>query len=208
MNPPLHHRRSPPRGFTLVEMLIVISLMTIVAGLLIPSFMPDMTQRLESTADIVAADLAWTRSLAVANNSTYRVTFDATANAYSLEHAGTNAALDTLPRSAFGRYSDPDTKFTTRMADLPHIGPAVRVHTATKRTAAGNESSVTTVEFGPLGETTRPESTVLWLAAGDGSALRFIPLTIDPVTGLVTVGSMTNVAPAAIIGGSAVSNGS
>jgi len=50
----LHQRRRSQRGFTLVELFIVISLMTIMAGLVIPSFMPDLTQRLESGADVVA----------------------------------------------------------------------------------------------------------------------------------------------------------
>jgi prepilin-type N-terminal cleavage/methylation domain-containing protein len=202
MNHALHQRRRSQRGFTLVELFIVISLMTIMAGLVIPSFMPDLTQRLESGADVVAADLAWSRSLAVTNNSSYRITFNTTASEYSLEHSGTNAALDILPRSSFGRYSDPSNKVTTRLSDLPVVGAAIRLYTVVKRTTAGNETSVATVEFGPLGETTRPESTIIWLTAGSGTTQRFIPLTVDPVTGLVTVGSMTNVAPGSLAGGS------
>lgn len=197
-----HQRRRSPRGFTLVELFIVLSLMTIMAGLLIPSFMPDLTQRLETGADVVAADLAWSRSLAVTNNSSYRITFSTTANEYSLQHTGVNTALDTLPRSSFGRYTDPSNKVTTRLSDLPALGPAIRLYTVIKRTTAGNESAVTTLEFGPLGETTRPESTIVWLAAGSGTAQRFMPLTVDPVTGLVTVGSMTNVAPGSLVASS------
>jgi prepilin-type N-terminal cleavage/methylation domain-containing protein len=198
MNQFCHQRPRSPRGFTLVELFIVISLMTIMAGLLIPSFMPDLTQRMHSTADVVAADLAWARSLAVTNNSSYRVSFDAVAGEYWLEHVGTNAALDTLPRSAFGRYSDPTNKAITRLKDLPTLGPSVRIFNVVKKASSGTETDVTYVEFGPLGETSRPETTILWLAAGDGSALRFIPLTIDPVTGLVTIGNLTDVAPGSL----------
>jgi prepilin-type N-terminal cleavage/methylation domain-containing protein len=207
MNRQLHHRRRPQCGFTLVELLIVISLMTIMAGLLIPTFNPGMTQRLESAADVVAADLAWVRSLAVSNNSSYRVTFDTAANEYVLVHIGTNTALDTLPVVAFGRYSNAGKKHTTRLEDLPNLGPSVRLYSVIKKTTAGNESTVTNVEFGPLGETTRAESTLVWLSAGSGDALRFVPLTIDPITGLVTIGSMTNIAPGAVANGSPVSSG-
>lgn len=204
MNATPPERRRPPSGFTLVELFIVISLMAVMAGLLIPSFMPDLTQRLHSVAEVVAADLAWARSLAITNNSSYRVTFDAPANEYSLEHTGTNAALEILPRSAFGRYTDPADKVTTRLADLPNLGPTVRLYCVIKRTAAGAETSITTVDFGPLGETTYPEATIVWLAAGQGSTRRFISLTIDPITGLVTIGEMTNVAPGSLAGGSAI----
>jgi type II secretory pathway pseudopilin PulG len=191
----------------LVELFIVVSLMAVLAGLVIPSFMPDLTQRLDSTADVVAADLAWARSLAVTNNSTYRVTFNAAAGEYSLEHTGASAALDILPRSAFGRYSDPADVLTTRFKDLPNLGPTARIYTVVKQTASGSETAVTDLEFGPLGGTTRPETTIVWLAAGQGTALRFLPLTIDPVTGLVTIGAMTNVAPGSLAAGASTPSG-
>lgn len=195
MNAKLHQRTGPRCGFTLVEIFIVISLMAIMAGLVIPAMLPDLAQHLDSTAEVVSADLARARSIAVANNSSYRLTFDTTANQYTLEHTGINTALNTLPRSPFGRTTDAATTNITRLNELPQAGPPVRLHVVRKRTAAGVESTVTTVEFGPLGETTRPESTIVWLAAGSGSAQRFISLTVDPVTGLVSVGAMTDVAP-------------
>ena len=55
--------------------------------------------------------------------------------------------------------------------------------------------SVTTVEFGPYGATTRSDTTVVWLTAGVGSGRRYISISVNPVTGLSTVGAFTGTAP-------------
>jgi len=76
---------------------MVILIMAVMAGLLIPNFQPNIPLRLQSTAELVAADVALVRSLAAANASTYEITFDPTGNQYYFEHTGVNTALDELP---------------------------------------------------------------------------------------------------------------
>ena len=51
------------------------------------------------------------------------------------------------------------------------------------------------LEFGPLGETTRSSPTTIWLAAGSGPHTRYLPVTVDPVTGLAEVGDFTAKGP-------------
>jgi hypothetical protein len=65
---------------------------------------------------------------------------------------------------------------------------------------------VSSVDFGPLGQTTRSEETVVWLAAGAGSTARYVGVHINPATGLVTVGTLSAENPdpsAASAGGAA-----
>ena len=99
----------PPRhpAFTLLELLLVVAIVGILVGVLLPNMQPAVYDQLRSTAQIVATDLAYARSLAVANNDNYRITFDLNANQYVLTHSGTNAALNTLPKTPFSSPGDP-----------------------------------------------------------------------------------------------------
>ncbi|MHC4181638.1 MAG: pilus assembly FimT family protein, partial [Planctomycetota bacterium] len=148
----------------------------------LPRGNPGLYDQLRSAAQILRTDLAYGRSLAVTNNSTYRVTFDTANNRYILEHSGPRADLDVLPDSPFRNPGDPPEQHVVDLRDLPHIGPSVRIVTAANSGAAA--ARVPDVEFGPLGESTRTSPTVVWLAAGYGSDKRYLSLTINPVTGL------------------------
>lgn len=204
IRPAVNRRTSAPpswrklqRGFTLVEIFMVIAIMGILAALVIPSLTPDVNTRLSAAADIVVADLAWARSLAVANNTSYSITTDATNNLYYIEHSGANPLFDTLPASPYGDYADATDRRTTRLAKLPGVGPPPRLLLAQKTFTSGSPQTVTDLEFGPLGQTSRSEPTVIWLTAGLSRAARYLPLTIDPITGLVTVGDITDTSPIA-----------
>src|SRR5688500_9883392 len=67
---------SGPRGLTLVELLITLAVISIVAALLIPQLGQQIPDQLSAVAQIVASDLEYSRALAVANNSQYRITFE------------------------------------------------------------------------------------------------------------------------------------
>ena len=69
-------------AFTLLELLLVVAIVGILVGVLLPDMQPAVYDQLRSTAQIVATDLAYARSLAVANNDNYRITFDLNNNQY------------------------------------------------------------------------------------------------------------------------------
>ena len=188
-------RRPSTAGFSLIELLIVVSLMGILAGILIPRFQPSIHEQLQGAGHLVAADLAYARSLAVANDSTYQIQFEGDTNQYVLKHDGANAMLDTLPASPFRMPNDLPNEQTTDLDELPQVGPTV-VLTA-MHTGATPPVPVDTVRFGPLGGTTRSEETVIWLSCGVDQSARFLSVHINPVTGLATVGKFTGTAPPA-----------
>ena len=167
------HRESA--AFTLIEVLLVVALMAILAGLVLPNSNPGIHDQLDSAARILTGDLAYARSLAVTYGNTCRVTFDFDGNQYVLHHSDVD--------SPFRNTDDPAGQYVVRLADWPRLGPTVRLVGAT---ASG--SQVGDLEFDKLGETTRSPATVLWLAAGEGSCKRYITIRINPVTGLATIG--------------------
>ncbi len=183
------------QGLTLLELLVVVMIVAILAAVALPDAAPPLHEQLRATAQIVATDLAYARSLAVANGSKYRVTFDFAENRLVTRHSGTNASLTTMPTTPFSAPGDPSDRHVCDLDELPHVGPAVRLAAAVAATGSTQEK-VADVEFGPLGQTTRSDPTVLWLAVGAGSEARYLALSINPATGLVTVGDATAVGPA------------
>lgn len=171
------------RAFTLIELLIVLSLMAMLAGLVLPKTAATLEDQLQSMAQTMAADLAYARSLAVTNNSRYRVTFQFSENRYVLEHAGSDPTLQTLPASAFRNPSDPPDKYIVDLDELPQLGVPVRIVAAA--TYGSSIAPASRVEFGPLGDTAATSFTLIWLGAGTGAARRYYVIAIHPVTGLV-----------------------
>ncbi len=180
-------------AFSLLELLIVVTLLSIMAAVIVPSTAPSIDTQLLSAAEIVAGDLTYGRSLAVLNNDTYQFLFDVADNQYTLEYSGSNSALGALPPNPFHASQDSATQFVVRLAKLPHIGAAVSLYDVQELTPSPVE--VTSVQFGPLGSTTQSPQTVVWLTAATGSAKRFLSLTINPATGLSTVGTIQASAP-------------
>jgi prepilin-type N-terminal cleavage/methylation domain-containing protein len=180
-------------GLTLVEVLLTIAVLGVLAAILIPQLSGDLPERLTAAAQVVAADLDYARSLAVANNSTYRLSFDPANNRYRLRHSGTSAQFNTLPPSPFRENDDPVTQQTTNLATLPIPEPGVRLLAVVQMQSGGQ--STNEIEFNGLGGTTAPQASVVWLGCGRGALRRFISISVDPITGLVTIGSPVSAMP-------------
>jgi prepilin-type N-terminal cleavage/methylation domain-containing protein len=197
----MHPRtRTSRRGYTLVEVMIAIAIMSIMAGAAIPLFQPDVAVELEATGRIISGELARVRDIAVANNSSYRLTFDLAQNQYYLEHSGTNAGLATLPTTIYRHPSNTATRQYTNLDDLPHLGATPKLHAVVAVGSAA--TNVTTLEFDPLGATTQTAETQIWLTTGSGDGIRYICIRIDPVTGLARVEDIAGIYPYASGSGS------
>lgn len=185
-------------GYTLVELMMTVAVLAIVAAMAIPSFEPDVAAQLDAFADVVAADFARIRQLAIANNSTYRITFEAAQNRYYYEHSGTNSALTNLPPTIYRHASNTAAKQYVSLDDLPRLGPAVTLTTVLAMSSS--PTTVTTLEFGSLGATTQAADTVVWLKSGSNDNLRYINVRVNAVTGLATPSRIDAVGPTAAAG--------
>jgi prepilin-type N-terminal cleavage/methylation domain-containing protein len=172
-------------GFTLLEVLIVLAVLGVLAGLIIPHGQPSSYARLEAVAAILGRDLDYARNLAVANDDEYKITFDIGGNRWILTHSGPNRALDALPITPLHRASDPANQQIVSVDDLPNVGGAPRLFAVWALT--NPVQTVADVEFSSLGETTRAEPTVIWLAVGLGADTRYLAVRVNPITGLYWV---------------------
>jgi len=180
-------------AFTLLELLIVVTLLGIIAAIVLPNAAPSVSVQLASAADVVAGDLAYGRSLAVLNNDTYEFLFSVSQNQYTLEYSGSNPALATLPPNPFHASQDPATQFIVRLGQLPHVGVPVVLYDVQELTPSPVEA--TSMQFGPTGATTQTPATVIWLAAGTAAAERYLSVSVNPATGMTTIGTIQAVAP-------------
>lgn len=170
------------RGLSLVELIVVILILAVLAGLAIPQIGSGVPEKLEAAAEVIICDLELARSLAVSNSSRYYIAFDKTAGQYTLKHVGSNTELDVLPASPFHRASDDGKALTAHLANLPSLDGEVQLLGVQKDLDSPTE--VSDIEFNSLGGTTRSEETIIWLAAGRGADRRFLSVVINPTTGL------------------------
>lgn len=182
---------TPRKGLSLIEILLVVTILGIVAAAVIPSLEPSLTDQLENAAVIVVGDLEYARNLAVANNSKYQLSF-ASSQSYYLAHSGGNP----LPSSAYRQPTDSPDRQTTIFSRLPGLRD-VRIVGACLVNSS-SRTKVTNVEFNKQGATApdRMEVSEVWLAAGQRTAARYLPIRVNPVTGLAQVGAITGQAPA------------
>ncbi len=72
------------RGFTLVEVIIVVVIISIAAMMAVPMFSSAGSMQIGSAANIIAADLEYAKSMAITRGQNYSVVFDATAESYKI----------------------------------------------------------------------------------------------------------------------------
>ena len=183
-------------GLSLIEVLITLAVISVLAALLIPQMGQQIPDQLTAVAEIVAADLEYARSLAVVNDTKYQITFEPAQNRYVLRHSGANTLLHVLPTSPFRLTTDAPDEQTTNLDELPISLPPVRLRTVVHN--GGVLTAVSDVEFTALGGTTRTGQTTVWLACGEAVEARFVPIHINPATGLVEIGELTKSLPAGV----------
>ena len=78
------HRAGSPRGFTLIELVIVMTLLAIIGGIALPRYTASLAHhRAEAAARRIAADLAYVRQQARFTSSSKTIAFDLATHQYS-----------------------------------------------------------------------------------------------------------------------------
>jgi hypothetical protein len=76
------------------------------------------------------------------------------------------------------------------------VAGAVKIAAVKKNPAS--PSDVTDLEFGPLGNTTRSDATLIWLYSNSTGSKIFIPITVNATTGIVDVGDVQATTPSGV----------
>ena len=183
--------RRPARAFSLLEVLIVVVLLGILVALAVPYAQSTVEEQLEAGAQLLASHLAYARSLAVTYGDSYRVRFLLEENRYVLEYAGDDPQKQTLPSGPLDGPNQPAHQRIVEPAQWPTLGQPIRLFAVQDDTG----SDLTEITFGPLGSTQSDRVTLIWLTAGQDAARRYVAVTVQPVTGAVSVAEAQSEAP-------------
>ncbi|QDV54044.1 pilus assembly FimT family protein [Gimesia fumaroli] len=169
------------RGFTLIEMLIVIMLIAILVSVSLISTDTSRSMSLDATARMLVSDLRLARNYAIKFNTKYKVIFDLDEQSYEVQHSG-SGTLPVPKDNLAGSRVDSDKYIKRLRSDSLNLPDQVVIRQINLKTSL---SDVTELEFGPMGGTgpTRNEDTVLILSTARNGTTFIIPITVSWVTG-------------------------
>ena len=170
--------RRNKRGYTLIEVLIVVTIMGLAAAIIVPNMMQGGTLGVQAGARMIIADLLFAQNEAMAQQSTRRIVFDTTTNSYRVEKYDSSATAWVLEFNPSKGMGDNQQNYEVSFDDDGRFNGIEIV------SADFNGSS--TLEFDDTGN---PSS-------GGTIQLRFeeheYEITVAPFTGRVTVQRITS----------------
>ena len=186
---PNHKKNNCPErpGYTLVELLTVVTVIGILATVVVPSLSNGASAGLKAAGRVLASDLRMAADLAVQYSTQYTITFDLTKNQYQLTLTGPGN-----PPALQNPQAPPGTPAGTYVISIGKIdgnsidSNGVRLLGAKLKTGG---QSVTNISFGALGGTgpTRTDDSEIWLIYGPAWNPQYLRLTVTAITGQVWV---------------------
>ena len=152
-------------GFTLIEMLIVVVILSIAALAAIPMFSSGADMQIRSAANMIASDLEYARSMAISRGQKYSVVFDENTESYSIKKAGDTNPIDHPVKKGFPYTISFKTDSRLSKVDITNV----------------NFNSTSTVRFNYIGS---PDNGgTVNLQAGSITAT----VNVEPITGFITI---------------------
>ncbi|NOX56091.1 MAG: prepilin-type N-terminal cleavage/methylation domain-containing protein [Planctomycetes bacterium] len=193
-------RRTNKRAaFTLLEVLLVVTLLAILASVVVPAAQTQPTPTLKSTARAFVSDLRYARSLAIQYNAPVIVRFDPANGTYEIAWSDSNRGP--LPWGI-----EPTRATAGPVQRRLNPGPVAGFTRAPSRFVAiflkQSKQPVSDLTFTPTGGTgpARNEDTIIWIAQGSDRDVRFVRIRISWVTGLIWLDPPTSQPPPTISG--------
>jgi prepilin-type N-terminal cleavage/methylation domain-containing protein len=152
------------KGFTLVEIIIVVVILAIAAMTAIPMMSSGGSVQVRSAANMIAADLEYAKSMSISRGQNYSVVFDKSTESYRIVDQSNNIIPHPVKK---GFYYIVDFKNDGRLSkvDITNV----------------NFNSTDRVKFDCLGS---PDNGgTISLNAGGPTAT----ITVEPVTGFITI---------------------
>ena len=158
------------RGFTIVELLIVVVIIAIAAVMAVPLMSSAGSLQVKSAANMIASDLEYAKSMAISRGRNYSVVFDEDAESYQIEDQDGNVIPHPV-RKGFDYVVD----FSARgLGKVDIVNASFDSTIAVKFDFLGSPYDN---NGGPL------NSGVVSLSAGSSTAT----VLVEPVTGFITV---------------------
>lgn len=85
------------KGFTLIELIIVIVIVGILAIMVLPRMIATTTISARESAEMVASDIRKTQDLAMSDINSHTITFTSGSGSYTIDQGTANAQTVTLP---------------------------------------------------------------------------------------------------------------
>lgn len=166
-------------GFSLIELMIVIVLLTIAAGVIVPQFAGSRDDaKLRAAARELVATVRDAASRAVTTNRRYRIVFDRQHARYRVDAYGAERGFEPLDDGMI--QLEPPLQFdVVRGADLVAADESEPVPPPPESTTGGAESETDVLHLEPDGSADARDVVIRHPAAG------MLVVSIDPVTAQV-----------------------
>jgi prepilin-type N-terminal cleavage/methylation domain-containing protein len=108
--------RSTPRGFTLIEVLMVVAIIGLAGAIVVPQISAMGSMQIQAATRIVIADLLYAQNEAIAHQAVRKLVFDPATNSYKLTDADGNVLSATWKNGASANYTvnlTSDDRFST-----------------------------------------------------------------------------------------------
>jgi prepilin-type N-terminal cleavage/methylation domain-containing protein len=167
------------KGFTLVEVLIVVVIISIAALMAVPMFSSAGSMQIRSAANIIAADLEYAKSMAITTGQNYAVIFDATAESYQVAIVNPDATTTVIPH--------PVKQGFDYVEDFKNDSRLSRVNISSVQFDPGSGNTITFDYLGsPYSGTdiSNPLNSGSIAISADGATAT---ISVEPVTGYITI---------------------